>query len=84
MKRHALKIWPKYFGAVLSGAKTFEIRKTDEGREFNRGDLVRLEEWDPATGKYTGAVIMKYITYVSDWADGIKQGYCVFGIGDRP
>lgn len=82
MNCHALKIWPKYFGAVLSGAKTYEIRRNDRG--FNRGDLVRLEEWDPETQKYTGAVVLKYITYMSDSDFGVLPGYCVFGIGDRP
>lgn len=83
MNCHALKIWPKYFGAVLSGAKTFEVRKHD--RAFFVGDLVRLEEWDPETQKYTGAVVLKYITYIVHGGQfGIEPGYCVFGIGDRP
>lgn len=28
---HELKIYPKYFDAILSGEKTFEIRRNDRG-----------------------------------------------------
>lgn len=45
MKTHKLKIWPEYFKAVKDGRKTFEVRVND--REFQFGDAVVLEEWDP-------------------------------------
>ncbi len=41
---HELKILPKYFNAVISGEKTFEIRKND--RPFHKGDLLALNEFD--------------------------------------
>ena len=31
-KTHELKIYPKYFEAILDGKKTFEIRKDDPKR----------------------------------------------------
>lgn len=42
---HDLKLWPKYFDAVLAGHKTFEWRLND--RDFKVGDHVLLREWDP-------------------------------------
>lgn len=44
-KIHDLKIWPKYFDPVLSGIKTYEVRKND--RDFRFGDRLVLKEWDP-------------------------------------
>lgn len=43
---HKLKIWPRMFDAVRRGDKTFEIRKND--RDYQTGDILELEEWDPA------------------------------------
>lgn len=82
-KTHNLKTWPRFFGAVMAGVKTFEIRKNDRG--FMNGDTLRLEEWDPETQTYTGAVLLKYVRYVLDGGQfGIEPGYVVMGIGDHP
>jgi len=80
---HKLKTWPKFYGAVLSGAKRFEVRKND--RDFQVGDVLRLEEWDPETLQYTGAVMLKYVTCILHGGQlGIRPGYCVMSIGDNP
>lgn len=42
---HSLKIWPQYYDRLLTGEKTFEIRKNDRG--FQAGDSITLAEWDP-------------------------------------
>lgn len=42
---HKLKIHPQHYARVKDGSKTFEIRVND--RQFQMGDLVVLEEWDP-------------------------------------
>ena len=84
---HPLKIRADFAGRILSGEKTFEIRKND--RDFQRGDeivfqVVRLSgsayeacKEHPLDGKvYT-------ITYVlSGW--GLKEGYVALGIKARP
>lgn len=44
-RTHDLKVAPPYFDALVSGAKTFEVRKNDRG--YQRGDLLRLREWHP-------------------------------------
>jgi hypothetical protein len=43
---HHLKTHPGPFADVLAGLKQFEIRKND--RAFAVGDVLVLEEWDPA------------------------------------
>ncbi|WP_032470160.1 DUF3850 domain-containing protein [Vibrio metoecus] len=48
-KHHTLKIEPRYLDAVLSGLKTFEIRKND--RDYCVGDTFVL-----TTGSYTSPV----------------------------
>lgn len=49
---HDLKTWPMYFQAVWDHRKPFEVRKDDRG--FREGDVLRLREWNPETGEYTG------------------------------
>jgi hypothetical protein len=79
-RTHELKTHPPYFGAVLSGAKRFEIRVND--RDYQVGDLVLLREWDPEAGAYTGAVLRRRISYVTE-AEGLgllREGVVVFGM----
>ena len=59
---HSLKTWSKYFNAVISGEKTFEVRKNDRG--FLVGDLLILREYDPATKTFSGKTIGKKVTYI--------------------
>lgn len=42
---HHLKTHPKFFLPVRTRAKKLEIRKND--RDFQVGDILVLEEWDP-------------------------------------
>lgn len=43
--KHELKTWPEFFGPILKGEKTFEIRAND--RKFNVGDVLILREFRP-------------------------------------
>lgn len=59
---HALKTWPEPFALVASGVKTFEVRKFD--RDYRIGDRLDLEEWDPATGKYTWRMESRFVSCI--------------------
>lgn len=75
MNVHILKIWPKYFGPIKQGDKTFEVRKND--RNYQVGDCVVLREYNPEKDVYTGGVICAVITYIQD-SDFTPDGYTIF------
>lgn len=78
-RTHKLKISPFYFMKVMSGNKSFEIRKND--RNFKVGDKLILKEYE--NGEYTGFYLTEKITYVlkaKEFKDGLKDGYAVLGI----
>lgn len=80
MKTHVLKIWPSYFQLVVTGQKTFEVRKND--RNFKVGDELLLREWN---GQYTGSFITFRIVYILHGGEfGIESGYCVMSIKPIP
>jgi hypothetical protein len=90
-QEHKHKSWPAFFEPVLSGEKTLEVRRDD--RDFQVGDHVVLQEWDPLSQDYTGRELHVDITYVWGCDDRIPgtqfekpgdefpviRGYCVFG-----
>lgn len=87
MTVHRLKTWPGFFTAVRDGDKTFELRRND--RDFQTGDLLLLQEWDPCQGD--GAYTGRELTRVCGWiARGgtneafggthIEPGYCVISL----
>jgi hypothetical protein len=63
-KWHHLKTLPRFFNAILSREKTFEVRRNDRG--FQVGEYLVLEEYDPEISKYTGRVAVRRITYILD------------------
>lgn len=82
---HTLLCWPPYFGFILEGIKTFEIRKND--RNFKEGDYLRLREYNPkqeGPDKYTGRLLYARIGYILtpdlDNNFGLEPGYCVIGL----
>lgn len=79
VKTHWLKILPKYFYAVLTGHKTFEIRKNDRG--FKVGHLIILQRYDPAAPpEAQPRSFIVEIVYITDFPDGLRPGYVVLGI----
>ena len=75
---HELKILPTFFSDVVSGKKTFEIRKFD--RPFHVGDLLALNEYDAERKCYTGNSVLVYIDYMLDDKEYVKSGYVILGI----
>jgi hypothetical protein len=85
-KTHELKIADKFYHAVWSGKKTFEVRKDD--RNFQVGDHIvfklchfsfdqlHLPIWEIARGEW----IIIYKLSAADFPDGIKDEYCVLAI----
>ena len=62
MRIHELKTNPGSFHAILTGTKTFEVRRYD--RDFQNGDLLRLREIEEMTHDYTGREIVVLITFM--------------------
>jgi ASC-1-like (ASCH) protein len=79
---HELKIWRRYFEAVVDGSKTFEVRRDD--KQFEVGDLIDLREWIDAgdDSSYSGRRVTVRVTYVMKGrADNpIQEGYVILAI----
>ena len=75
-KIHEIKIAGMYYEDVVSGKKSFELRKNDRG--YKQGDkLIMLEFKD---GKYTGRIVNADIVYMLEDYTGLAEGYCILGI----
>lgn len=72
---HDLKILPEWFNAVISGVKTFEIRKDD--RNYQPRDELLLREWDGTA--YTGRTCKADVTMVLR-GEYCREGYCTMAI----
>ena len=86
---HALKILPGYFEDVISGKKTFEIRKND--RDYKVGDLLALNEYTETEEYigYTGRSCLVKVDYILDNGAFLPEGFiamsikpCSVGIND--
>lgn len=75
---HELKTVAPYFKQVLSGVKTFEVRRND--RNFKVGDYLWLREYDEATKIYTGRDLYCRVTYVLVDYYGLGDGYAAMAI----
>jgi ASC-1-like (ASCH) protein len=74
---HELKIHPEHYTDVLMGLKKVEIRLND--RNYQEGDLLILNEFDPKTERYTGGQVKRKVDYVLKY-QGIQPDYVVLQI----
>ena len=81
-RTHALKTWPKCFGLMWTRRKCFEYRKND--RDFQVGDVLALQEWDPDSKKYTGVQYRCIVTLLITECPGLPEGYCIMQVDDVP
>lgn len=80
---HSLKTWPEYYQRIVSGEKTFEVRKND--RDYQTGDYLDLQEYDPASNKYTGSSITKKVSYILHGGSfGVESGTVVMALDGNP
>jgi hypothetical protein len=75
---HPLKTWPNFFVAILNGTKAFELRRNDRG--FECGDTLRLQEWNPETGEYTGREVLKHVTAILTKHEGLADGFVLMSL----
>jgi uncharacterized protein YqfB (UPF0267 family) len=89
MTEHKLKTWTRFWDAVHSGEKTFEVRKND--RAFQTGDILVLEQFDPDNNRYVmesydilakPKSVRKRVTFLLQGGQfGVEPGFCVLGLG---
>ena len=73
---HDLKIAPEWFESVISGLKTFEVRKEDD-KVFHPNDILQLREFDG--NKYTGRQCIADVRFVLR-GEYCRKGYCIMSI----
>jgi Domain of unknown function (DUF3850) len=83
---HIVKSWAHFFDAIKRGDKTHDLRKDD--RNFQVGDVLRLERYDNVTGRYTeDAPCFVDVTYITNRqtpcafsSSVLEPGYCILSI----
>jgi hypothetical protein len=80
---HELKCWPDFYMRIVSGEKTFEIRKDDRG--YRAGDRLWLREWNHGRKEYTGRSCVVTVPYLlgGQWP-GLTEGYVVMSVQLTP
>jgi hypothetical protein len=61
---HRVKSWPTFFEATLIGVKTHDVRRMSD-RDYQVGDTLRLQEFEPEKQQYTGRELCVRITYIT-------------------
>jgi hypothetical protein len=62
VKVHNLKTLPEHFANVKAGIKNFELRCND--RDFEVGDWLVLDYYDPDNGGYNGEALLRPLDYM--------------------
>ena len=77
---HDLKLFTKYFQAVVDGKIRSQVRYND--RNYNVGDTITLHEGQPGLHgfEYTGRTVSARISFIDDF--GLNAGYVNLSIAD--
>ena len=76
---HTLKTINPYFERVWTGTKLAEIRKND--RDFQKQDLLQLQEFDPKRGYSGREIVARVIDIVQENTfEGLAPGYCLMSL----
>lgn len=85
-RHHSLKTWPQFFEKLLTDEKTAELRNDD--RHFAVGDVLCLQEYDPASKQYTGREVIRTISHILKHSPdagcaatfGLQPGYVILSL----
>lgn len=77
---HDLKCHPEHFDALLSGAKTAELRLND--RSYQVGDTLTLRNYDPIDNSYDGLWIMVKVTHILSGKPWLADGYVMLSFDE--
>jgi ParB family chromosome partitioning protein len=77
---HELKLHTDYFDRLVSGQKTFELRKDD--RDFQVGDTLELVEVFGDYGRTSeeSRKLLATVSYILRGYPGLDVGYCVLAL----
>lgn len=76
---HTVKSWPESFNRIIRRQGDFDIRYAGD-RDYQRGDTLRLCEWESKTKKFTGRVGVAQILDIMRDHEGLEEQYVVLGI----
>jgi hypothetical protein len=83
---HHLKCWPQFFDEIASGRKKHDLRRADD-RNFQVGDTLILEEYNPQKKTFTGRTLMVEVTYITSAdlpcalsKDALHPSFCILSI----
>lgn len=86
MPVHHLKCWPQFFEEIASGRKKHDLRRADD-RNFQVGDMLILEEYNPKKEAFTGRTLMVEVTYITSAdlpcalsKDALHPNFCILSI----
>jgi hypothetical protein len=77
MAEHELKLDTRFWMDTMSGIKPFELRFNDRG--YKIGDTLRLKEWLPNLGVFTGESLIVTVSYILHDFDGLEPDYVILG-----
>lgn len=78
---HELKVWPEYWDVLVSGEKSFEVRRDDRG--FQKGDVLILRRTHAGSARVdtTFPALRRRVAWILTGGQfGIEAGYVVMAV----